>query len=155
MSELALEALRRDHSAIRGLADHLRMVAAELQRGPNPALRSVLDSLLETCVRHLFRHMRQEEHVVYPGLTRVLGSEVPVLSLTAEHRNIRAQVGDLQIVNAGRANGDFWSDRIPALRTGVTRLANDLELHIRREEAAFGALEAQRPERLTLVPSSR
>ena len=147
MNELALEGLRRDHASVRAVARQLRMVAADLRPEHDRAARSVLDSLLEACVRRLFRHMRQEEHTVYPQLTQALGSDVPVRALIADHNNIRAQVADLQTLNSGSRVRDRFSDPIPALRTGAARLASELELHIRREEAAFGAIGGGRDPR--------
>ncbi|HEV2370306.1 MAG TPA: hypothetical protein VGR90_10555, partial [Acidimicrobiales bacterium] len=59
-------------------------------------------------------------------------------ALLADHRGIRRTVEDLRVLN--RVGGPGAPEPSPQLRWEVCRLAEDLEMHLRRDEAAFGAL---------------
>lgn len=145
MVESKFSALRRDHADIRRLIARLRLVEAELNGEQSATARLALDDVVADLVRLLYRSMRDEERVVYPLVERALGSDVPVLALLADHRAIRETVRTLQSL---RRPGPGAPDPGPQLRRETRRLAQELEMHLRREEAAFGALA---PGRSTVV----
>lgn len=144
ISELALESVRREHDRIRALVRHLDAIDHDLADGGHNGVRPVLADLIEQMVRHLYREMRQEEAQLYPLLAPVLGSEVPVRALEAEHRAVRDLVDGLRELVGTPERMWSWEDRIPPIRSKLIRLTHLLELHLRREEAAFGALLAER-----------
>ena len=140
MTELSFDVLRREHADVRRLIARLRLSEAELASGDVVGGARALVDVLRDLERRSFRDMRREEEDVYPLLARALGSKVPVLALLAEHRSIRDAVADLARMLKGGTNVTYER----ALRLGVINLAEELELHLRREEAAFGALGVMR-----------
>jgi hemerythrin-like domain-containing protein len=142
ISEVAVESVRREHNSIRVLVRQLRAVEHDLADGGHRGIESVLAGLVEQMVRQLYREMRHEEAEIYPLLASVLGSDVPVRVLMAEHRATRELVDGLRDLLGAQPRGWSWDDRIPAMRWKLARLATLLVLHLRREEAAFSALLA-------------
>ena len=142
MSETSLAVLRHDHAEVRAVIAKLRLVERELEDRGTSRARAALADILSDVVRHVFRGMRTEEAEVYPSVVRALGSDVPVRALLAEHRAIRQLTGALQTINESwDADGPEEPPR--ALRREIGRLAYALEMHLRREEAAFGAVLAR------------
>lgn len=137
MVELTLSALRRDHVDVRRLIARLRLVEVDLADDEAALPRIALDDIVSDLVRLLYRSMRDEERVVYPLVQRALGSKVPVRTLLADHRAIRDALAALHSLCRG---GSGSPDPRPRMRREVGRLAEDLEMHLRREDAAFGAL---------------
>lgn len=144
ISELALESVRSEHDGIRALVRHLEAVDHDLADGGHTGVQPVLAELIERMVRHLYREMRQEEAHLYPFLAPVLGSDVPVRALVAEHRAVHNLVDGLRELVRTPERVWSWEERIPPVRSRLGRLTRLLELHLRREEAAFGALLAER-----------
>jgi hemerythrin-like domain-containing protein len=140
ISEVAVESVRREHDGIRTLVRRLGQVEHDLADGGHNGIEPVLAGLVEEMRHNLFREMRHEESEIYPLLAPVLGTDVPVLALAAEHRATRELVEGLHELVRHPAAGWKWEDRIPAMRSKLTRLTRLLELHLRREEAAFSAL---------------
>lgn len=140
ISEVAVESVRREHEAIRALVGQLSAVEHDLADGGHNGVGPVLSGIVEEMRRHLYREMRHEETQIYPLLAPILGSEVPVRALVAEHRATRELVEGLHDLLRTTPRAGKWEDRIPAMRSKLTRLTRLLELHLRREEAAFSAL---------------
>jgi len=138
VTDPTMASLRHDHAEVRRLIARLRLIDSELNSAEVDVrlVRRALDDVLADMVRHVFRSMRDEEIVAYPPLERALGSDVPVLALLAEHRVARESVRALRALMT--AGGQEAVDR--RLPAEVKSLADELERHLRREEAAFGAL---------------
>lgn len=143
--ELVVELALREHVHDRASIHQLHIIDRDLSHGGLRSVQPVLAQLLDELVRRLHREMRQEEIQLYPLLPPVLGSDVPVRALVAEHHAVRDIVYDLRRQNQGDQRGWLGDDRIPEVRGLLRRLGRVLELHLRREEAALGALVAARP----------
>ncbi|HET6809417.1 MAG TPA: hemerythrin domain-containing protein [Acidimicrobiales bacterium] len=142
ISEVAVESVRREHEGIRALVRQLGAVEHDLAAGGHNGIEPVLAAIIDNMRRHLYREMRHEESQIYPLLAPVLGTEVPVRALVAEHRATRELVEGLHDLVRHPPRAWKWEDRIPAMRSKLNRLTRLLELHLRREEAAFSALLA-------------
>jgi len=135
-----IHALQAEHRQIRVLIGQLAAIEIELRHGGHVGARRVLEEVLQEMSRHVVRHMRQEEAQIFPLLGPAFGSRVPVLALLAEHHTIRMLVDQLASHLDQKANLQPWADRVSPVRLVIRQLAAALELHLRREEAAFGVL---------------
>ncbi|HEX9102202.1 MAG TPA: hemerythrin domain-containing protein [Polyangia bacterium] len=109
------------------LLDDARTLARErLPGGARSALRQL--------ERRLDRHLRLEEHIVFPLLEEQGGSRRATASLRREHRRLRALVDDAGAVVERR-------DPQPFLQT-TRALGERLRRHHRRERRILDALEA-------------
>lgn len=155
ISELAVQSVRREHDDIRALVRQLAAVEHDLADGGHKGVEPVLAELVARMVRHLYREMRQEEVELYPLLAPILGTDVPVRALLAEHHATRDLVDGLRELLRTTPRAWQWEDRVPAVRSKLGRLIRLLQLHLRREEAAFSALLADQVVRAHGMSASR
>jgi len=110
----AIADLMAEHAALVHQAGHLRET---LRSRDFAAVRSGLTAL----VARLTGHVRREEDGIFAAL-RSTGEYVDeVDALEDEHRDLETTIADLDITS-------------PAFARAVTRLLDDLDLHVQREE---------------------
>ena len=110
----AIADLMAEHAALVDQAGHLRET---LRSRDFAAVRSGLTEL----VARLTGHVRREEDGIFAAL-RSTGEYVDeVDALEDEHRDLEATIAELDITS-------------PAYARAVTRLLDDLDLHVQREE---------------------
>lgn len=139
-SQTSLSALRRDHAYLRRLIARLRLIGQEADPGRLALVDSALGDVVSDIIRHVLPAMRAEEAGAYPLVARALGSGVPVRILLAEHRAIREELGAALHALSGDDPTMPADEHRSALVRRAGQLADELELHLRREEAAFGTL---------------
>lgn len=149
----SLEAIRREHGE---LLPHVAALldAADAVDLPGRSAFELVDDSWRFLDGHLLRHARHEEAVLYPALTRVLGSAEAVDLLVLDHRTIAGLVDELGGYRRQLLDRDVVEPHVKReLRRVLYSLHSMLQAHFEKEEAVVlptleASLTQQEAERL-------
>ena len=148
---------RHEHRSLLPMIDEIRLAADGLgdagaeRAGITPGeTRASLDRVQRFLVDQLLPHERAEEATVYPAVSRVMGGEDPMASMSRAHMEIGHLARVYGQLLDGLPPGGLDPDDVPDLRRVLYGLHAVLKLHFAQEEEAYlflvdEAIEANQP----------
>jgi hemerythrin-like domain-containing protein len=137
VNELCIRHLLREHREVERAVRELEEFLIDQSRRPawGPEEREDFDWILSVFEKHLERHVRKEEEVLFPALEASLPRDLgPLAVLRGEHEDLRQLCQRLRAAGELRARGSqdpAVTDKIQHFGGGVIQVLRD---HIYKED---------------------
>lgn len=88
LASSSIRSLEQDHEALNESLNRLREIADKLDDAPNDIAVSLIGEAYQIVSKRIVEHEREDEMVVYPQLSRSLGSRSGLAAMSRAHREI-------------------------------------------------------------------
>ncbi|PMZ93083.1 MULTISPECIES: heavy metal translocating P-type ATPase [unclassified Pseudomonas] len=135
-----IDRLQDEHRQLSSVLSDLHQLASDFARRPVAQARTDLLELVDKLQTSLAQHERDDEHALYPLLTRSLPGEDPMSAMSHAHREIFRLIHLI-----ARMSRDFSADPATAssneIQHQLIRLDTLVRLHFDQEEELFRYLD--------------
>ncbi len=132
MAMILTRPLREEHQQLRPRLEVLKRAADAIGQAPAGQLAEFLDPAIAFLQGRLLPHARAEDEILYPVVTRLLGSRHLVEAMRHDHREMARLAGDLVTIR-----GRLWREDprdLDALSGILHSLYTLVLLHCAKEE---------------------
>lgn len=132
MANILTRPLREEHQHLRPRLEILERAARGVTASQGPELTALLDPAVAFLEGYLLPHMQAENRILFPVVSRLLGSPHAVEAMVHDHREIARQAHEVERLRA-RLGEDDPADR-DELRLALRTLHTLVLLHCAKEE---------------------
>jgi hemerythrin-like domain-containing protein len=129
--------LREEHEELAPQIERLGVVADSIGEAPRETLRHNLDKVHEFLLRHILPHALAEEQVLYPAVSKILGTPQATTTMSCDHAEINRLARRLDALRAQITGDDFDAEKSNDLRRVLYGLHALLKAHLAKEEEVY------------------
>lgn len=129
--------LREEHKELLPHIEAIRTAANLIGEAPADVVTERIDASYEFLTRHLLRHARAEEEVLYPVVARLMGAPEATKTMSRDHVEVERLTDELGALRAHLSGSTIDATQAQNLRAVLYGLSALVGVHFAKEEEVY------------------